>query len=149
MGLKRDHFWLLDPVKGSCFLGSFERKFLEQPTAYDLVWGFVNDSWKCTSLSCTLCAFLHLKKKVEIFDQNTLSLNPWIQIKKLTVKAEILGHCLKDSKKCLLHIFRLVLDSLSFPSVNDWFLMISKLGGWVDIKVLIGLPDIESRYKLY
>ena len=41
--------WMI-PLRDLCFSGSFERKFLEQLTAYDLVWGFVNESWKCTSL---------------------------------------------------------------------------------------------------
>ena len=32
--LNRDHFELDDPVKNLCFSRSFERKFMEQPTAY-------------------------------------------------------------------------------------------------------------------
>ena len=32
--VNRDHFSMDDPVKYFCFSGSFERKFLEQSTAY-------------------------------------------------------------------------------------------------------------------
>ena len=43
--LNRDHFLVDDPVKYFCFLGSFERKFLKQSTAYYRVWGFVIEFW--------------------------------------------------------------------------------------------------------
>ena len=89
LNLNRDHFWLDDPVKDLCFSGSFERKFLEQPTAYYHVWGFVIKFWWCTSLSCTLCTLSSLKKKYRI---NSLfnTLWAWTRFKKPTVLFKIL-----------------------------------------------------------
>ena len=95
LSLKKDHFLLNDPVKGSLFSGSFERKFLEQLTAYDLVWGFVNESWKCTSLHVHYVP-LYLWRKSRNIGSKHFEPEPGSKSRRFyfRIKVEILGHCL-------------------------------------------------------
>ena len=71
LNLNRDHFWLDDPFKDLCFSGSFERNFLEQPTAYDSDWILIIYVF----ILYIMCLII-FEGKAEVQDQYPLSLNP-------------------------------------------------------------------------
>ena len=83
------------PLRDLCFSGSFERKFLEQLTAYDLVWGFVNESWKCTSLHVHYVPF-YLWRKSRNIGSKHFEPKPGSKTRRsyFRIKVEILGQCL-------------------------------------------------------
>ena len=80
------------PLRDLCFSRSFERKSLKQLTAYDLVWGFVNESWKCTSLHVHYVP-LYLWRKSRNIGSKHLEPEPGSKSRRsyFRIKVEILG----------------------------------------------------------
>ena len=87
------------PLRDLCFLGSFEQKFFEQLTAYDLVWGFVNGSWKCTSLHVHYVP-LYLWRKSRNIGSKHFEPEPGStsQQSYFRIKVELLGHCCQTKR---------------------------------------------------